>query len=92
MRARRKPESRLRFNVGEWDRIADTLGLKTDADKARFLGVDPSNYHRITRDQTHPSEPFVARTLKALADHADVTFERLFTVVDVQPEPVAVTP
>lgn len=85
MRARRTAEARLGFNVEEWERIAGELGLDTDAERAQFLKVDPSNYHRITRGQTRPSESFVARTMKALQDRSDVTFERLFPIEDVAP-------
>lgn len=79
------PTTQLRFNVEEWDRIAERLGLKTDAEKAQFLGVDPSNYHRISRGQNTPSSSFVARTMKALQGRRGVTFERLFPIVERDP-------
>lgn len=89
MRARRTSATRLRFNVTEWDRIAEDLGLTTDADKAQFLGVDPSNYHRISRGQTDPSSSFVARTMKALQDHPGVTFEQMFPIIETDPAEAA---
>lgn len=89
MRARRTSPTRLRFNVDEWERIAEKLGLNTDAEKALFLGVDPSNYHRITRGQTEPSSSFVARTMKALKGRRGVTFELLFPIVDADPAEAA---
>jgi hypothetical protein len=87
MRARRTSATRLRFNVAEWDRIAVDLGLQTDVDRAAYLGVDPSNYHRVTRGQSHPSDAFIARTMRALAHRQDATFEALFPIVDVTTEP-----
>lgn len=91
MRARRTSVARLRFSVEAWEQIADDLGLRTDAERAQFLGVDPSNYHRITRGQSHPSESFVARVMKALQARPDATFERLFPIVDkdAEAEPAA---
>lgn len=85
MRARRRPSTHLGFNVEEWNKIAQRLGLETDAAKAQFLGVDPSNYHRISRGQNSPSSSFVARTMKALRGRRGVTFERLFPIVERDP-------
>jgi hypothetical protein len=79
MRARKKPDVRLRFNVDAWDRLAATIGLRTNAEKARFLGIDESNYSRVTRGETEPGIPFVGRVVRATRDHGG-TFETLFLV------------
>lgn len=84
-RQRRTPRRQLAFNAAAWEAVADQLGLDTDADRARFLGVEQSSYHRITRGLVRPSGVFVAQVLAALRDNPqlrDLTLEDLFSTDD----------
>ncbi|WP_027340985.1 hypothetical protein [Hamadaea tsunoensis] len=64
------------------------LGLRTDAEKARFLGIAESSFNRIRRGVCIPGGQFVASALYAMSTEprlgqlpADRTrFDRLFTV------------
>ena len=70
----------IKFKRADFEALAAARGVRNDAERARFLGVDPSNYHRISRGKTKPSEHFVAAVLTAFAEDGGVTFETVFEV------------
>lgn len=71
---------RLRFRVENFDPIMAALGLTTDAEKARFLGIQQSQYTRAKNNTVQPSQVLIAQVLTALPR---VPFEQLFELVDV---------
>lgn len=71
---------RLRFKVERFNELAAQRGLRTDTEKAKFLDVVQSNFSRITRGLTRPSEQFVAACMKAFADDPTVSFDDLFEI------------
>jgi hypothetical protein len=75
-----KTDPRLRFRIEVFTEIAQALGLDTDDARARFLGVNPSNYSRIARGITRPSQQFVAAAMRAFASDPEICFETLFEV------------
>lgn len=72
----------IRFRVDEFEALADKRGHLTDAARALFLEVDASNYSRISRGETRPSQQFIAAVLTAFADDPEINFKRLFEVVE----------
>lgn len=56
----RNSKLRLRFAVDVFDEVATALGLATDADRARFLDVNETTYHRVSRGTNMPSNEFIA--------------------------------
>lgn len=58
----RERNSKLRcaFAIDVFDEIATALKLATDADRARFLGVNEATYHRVSRGTNMPSNEFIA--------------------------------
>jgi len=79
---------RLAYNGKAFEEIFDLLGLRTDAEKARFLGIAESSFNRIRRGVSVPGGQFVASALYAMTTEprlgelpADYRgFNRLFTV------------
>lgn len=71
---------RLKFRAAVFDNIAEQFGLVTDAAKARFLGIDQSQYTRAKNNTVEPSQVFIKHVLMALPQ---VTFEKLFEIVEV---------
>lgn len=83
MRANRPPTRVLRFRVREFDdqvRLRN-LDLRTEVDKAKFLGVTNAHYHRVANGKTRPGAGFVGAVLKALPG---VSFEYLFEVEEIE--------
>jgi hypothetical protein len=57
---------RLTFGNEAFDAIFCHLGLRTDAEKARFLSVAESSFNRARRGITLPSGQFIAYALHAI--------------------------
>lgn len=72
----------IRFLVDEFEEETNDRGYTTDAARALFLEVDASNYSRISRGETRPSQQFIAAVLAAFSDDPDVTFKRFFRIVE----------
>ena len=71
---------RLRFRSEVFDRIVTEFGLVTDASKAKFLGIDQSQYTRAKNNTVEPSQVFIKQVLTSLPQ---ATFEKLFEIVEV---------
>ncbi|NUT33985.1 MAG: hypothetical protein HOV79_13020 [Hamadaea sp.] len=79
---------RLAYNEKAFDEIFDLLGLRTDAQKARFLGIAESSFNRIRRGVCVPGGQFVANALHAVNSDPRlnqlpaerIRFDRLFSV------------
>lgn len=71
---------RLRFRIEAFDQIMDELAIRSDAAKAKFLGIHQSQYTRAKNGTVQPSEVFITQVLTALPDS---TFEDLFEIVEV---------
>lgn len=66
---------RVAFRIGEFDRIAASLNLDTDASKAAFLGVSAASLSKIRSGVNRPSADFIAAIRIALPS---IPYERLF--------------
>jgi hypothetical protein len=79
---------RLAYNRQAFDEIFDLLGLRTEAQKAKFLGIAESSFNRIRRGVCEPGGQFVASALHAVSTEPRLSrlpaehtrFDRLFTV------------
>lgn len=69
----------IRLRLDLFDRVAIGRGWKTDTDKARGIGVDPSVFGRVRRGDVAPGVRFIAGVLTALPEWP---FHELF-VVDI---------
>lgn len=77
MRARKPPS--YRFDPTPLADIFTSLGVVSDAQRARLLGVDASNYHRAARGETTPSGLFIHRVMTTVTRRGwDVAFHDLF--------------
>lgn len=74
---------RLRFQVDVFDEWTAARGIVTKTDKAKFLGLEPSTYSRVSEGVNWPGETFIAAVVNAFAAHPDITFSQLFEVVEV---------
>jgi hypothetical protein len=61
----------------------DGYGIVGDTARAAFLKIHQSQYTRARNNSIQPSHVFITRVLTALPQ---VAFERLFEVVEVDPE------
>jgi len=84
---------RLAYNGKAFDEIFELLGLRTDAEKAKFLGIAESSFNRIRRGVSIPGGQFVASALHAMKTEPRLgtlpdertRFDRLFTVAVGRP-------
>lgn len=67
----------IRLRLDLFDRIAGDRGWKTDTDKARGIGVDPSVFGRVRRLEVAPGVRFIAGVLSAMPNWP---FNELFVV------------
>jgi hypothetical protein len=69
--------SPIRLRLDLFDRVAIGRGWKSDTDKARGIGVDPSVFGRVRRGEVAPGVRFIACVLHALPEWP---FNELFVV------------
>lgn len=77
--------SPIRLRLDLFDKIATGRGWKTDTDKARGIGVDPSVFGRVRRHEVAPGVTFIARVVLAFPEW---DFTDLFVVDTVDSEDV----
>lgn len=80
---RRAATADVEFLVERFNERTAALGLSTDADKARFLGMEHGWFWRVSRAQVGVGMSFVSKVLGA--DWGEpVTFEDFFRVREAQ--------
>lgn len=75
----------IRLRTTQFEKFCALKGLKTQADKARFLGVTEPTVGRVINGDRRPGEQFIAGVLAAFPE---LEFGDLFEVID-DAEPVA---
>ncbi len=75
----------IRLRTAQFEKFCKLKGLKTQADKARFLGVTEPTVGRIVSGDRKPGEAFIAGVLHAFPE---LDFSDLFEVVDDEPTAV----
>lgn len=77
--------STIRLRTAQFEKFCKLKGLKTQADKARFLGVTEPTVGRVLNGDRRPGEAFIAGVLAAFPE---LEFSDLFEVVgDDDPAP-----
>lgn len=81
------PTIRLRDGVSE--RLKELFDCSTDTALAECVGIDPSQWSRVTRGRSSPGPNFQAQLLLA-TEGTEMTFYELFEVDKGDDEQVAV--
>lgn len=80
--------SPIRLRLDLFDKIAAGRGWKSDAEKARGIGVDQSVFGRVRRYEVAPGVTFIARVILAFPEW---DFADLFVVDEADSTEVAET-
>jgi len=73
----------VRFKLDAVDKIAAREGLTTEAERAAFFGVRPSNWSRVVNGVTAPGKDFIAAVLASHPEDQRVRWDNLFEIVEV---------